>query len=256
MRRDRSTEAGLMTDRSTNLNRPDYGPSLPELIGPRLRRLGLAGRVLLGACVVAVLVAAVAVLIRNQGEVLTYKQSADDAERRGLAPIEFHLDHSQKLKASRPHGSYVELERLQGQTLQSRFTVSELRLGKQEGQVSGFMPIVATEHERREARRYKGFRLQFEGRARVNDVEGYQYAFTARLERPGHTARQLFGRVVLLPEPYDLAEPGDPYPPGQAPTRGLVITMLATSLDKVPSATRVGDEGLLQRPYRSFRFGT
>jgi hypothetical protein len=31
--------------------------------------------------------------------------------------------------------------------------------------------------------------------------------------------------------------------------------MLATSLDNVPSATRVGDEGLLQRPYRSFRFG-
>jgi hypothetical protein len=150
----------------------------------------------------------------------------------------------------------VRLERKQGETLQARLTVSELELDQPQGQVSGFMPIVATGHERREARRYKGFRLQFEGRARVNDVEGYQYAFTAKLERSGHTDRQLFGRVVLLPEPYDLEEPGDPYPPGKTPKRGLVITMLATSLDKVPSATRVGDEGLLQRPYRSFRFGT
>jgi hypothetical protein len=244
-----------MAEPSTNLDRPDYGPSLPELIGPRLRRLGLAGRIALAAGAVAVVIAAVAVLVRSQGEVHTYEQSAADATRRGLAPIEFHLDHSRRLVVSRPPGAYVQLERRQGETLQARFTVSELRLGRQQGQVSGFIPIVATRHERRVARRYRGFRLQFEGRARVNEVEGYQYAFTARLERPGHTARQLFGRVVLLPEPYDLEEPGDPYPSGKTPTRGLVITMLATSLDNVPSATRVGDEGLLQRPYRSFRFG-
>jgi hypothetical protein len=117
------------------------------------------------------------------------------------------------------------------------------------------MPIVATRHERQAARRYEGFRLQFEGRARVNHVEGYQFAFTARLVRPGAEPRQLFGRIVLLPEPYDHTDPRIEYPPGQTPTRGLVITMLATSLDNVPSATRVGDEGLLQRPFRSFRFG-
>ena len=59
----------------------------------------------------------------------------------------------------------------------------------------------------------------------------------------------------MLPEPYDPTDPEVEYPPGKNPTAGLVITMLATSLDNVPSATRVGDEGLLQRPYRSFRFG-
>jgi hypothetical protein len=60
----------------------------------------------------------------------------------------------------------------------------------------------------------------------------------------------------MLPEPYDPTDPGVEWPAGRNPTRGLVITMLATSLDNVPSATRVGDEGLLQRPYRSFRFGS
>ena len=49
------------------------------------------------------------------------------------------------------------------------------------------MPVVATRYERQAARDYDGFRLQFEGRARVNEVEGYQFAFTARLERRGRS---------------------------------------------------------------------
>jgi hypothetical protein len=203
-----------------------------------------------------IVAAVAAVMIRSEAEVKTFTQSESDARERGLAAIPFHLDHSRKLAVSRPAGEYVQLERRIRGTLASRFTVSELRLEPERGQVSGFMPVVATHYERRAAREYEGFRLQFEGRARVNEVEGYQFAFTARLERRGAPARQLFGRVVMLPEPYDPADPAAEYPPGQSPTEGLVITMLATSLDNVPSATRVGDEGLLQRPYRSFRFGT
>jgi hypothetical protein len=118
------------------------------------------------------------------------------------------------------------------------------------------MPILATELERKAARAYDHFRLQFEGRARVNDVEGYQFAFSARLAQQGNRPRQLFGRVVMLPEPYDTTDPNKDYPPGQEPTRGLKLTMLATTLDNVPSATRVGDQGILQRPFRSFRFRT
>ena len=49
-------------------------------------------------------------------------------------------------------------------------------------------------------------------------MEGYQYAFTARLRAAGaRAARQLFGRVVMLPEPYDTGDPDKPYPPGQTP---------------------------------------
>jgi hypothetical protein len=233
-----------------------YGPSLPELVGPRLRALGRWQRAVL-VLLLAVLVAAVAAaVIRHEAEVRTYRQTEADARERGLAPIPFHFDYSRALHATPPVDRYVRLERRRGDTLASRFSVSELRLGHQEGQVSGFMPIVATRYERKAAHDYPGFRLQFEGRARVNDVEGYQFAFTSRLKQPGKTARQLFGRVVMLPAPYDLTDPDKQYPPGQSPTRGLVITMLATTLDNVPSATRVGDEGLLKRPYRSFRFGT
>ena len=60
----------------------------------------------------------------------------------------------------------------------------------------------------------------------------------------------------MLPEPYDSNEPEKDYPPGRNPTRGLLITMLATTLDEPDSPTRVGDEGILQQPFRSFRFGS
>jgi hypothetical protein len=233
---------------------PDFGPSLPELLGPRLRALSGWQRLALALLLAGLVAAAAVLLVRSKAATKSYSQAASDAQARGLPPIPFQFDYSSKLRLSMPEGAYVRAERRVNGTLAAGFTVSPLKLGRQAGLVSGFLPIVATEHERRAARRYDGFRLAFEGRARVNEVEGYQFAFTARLNRPGHLARQLFGRTVLLPEPFDAEDPEKPYPPGANPTRGLVITMLATSLDNVPSATRVGDEGILQRPYRSFRF--
>ena len=232
-----------------------YGPSLPELLAPRIRALAMWQRIVLVAAIAALAVAAAAIVIRSEAEVQSYRQTEAGARQRGLASIPFNFDYSRKLDRSHPADAYVQLERRVKGTLANRFTVTELRLGRQEGQISGFMPVVATRYERQAAREYDGFRLAFEGRARVNDVEGYQFAFTARLKQRGKPARQLFGRVVMLPEPYDPTDPEREYPAGQTPTAGLVITMLATSLDNVPSATRVGDEGLLQRPYRSFRFG-
>lgn len=234
---------------------PDFGPTLPQLLGLRLRALGRWQRLALALALAALVAGAAVKLVRSQAATKTYSESAADARAKGLPPIPFNFDHSSRLRISTPPGTYVRAERRIDGTLVARFTVSPLRLTRESGLVSGFLPIVATRHERRAARSYDAFRLVFEGRARVNEVEGYQFAFTARLKQPGRPARQLFGRVVMLPEPFDMAEPGDSYPEGTSPTRGLVITMLATSLDNVPSATRVGDEGILQRPYRSFRFG-
>jgi hypothetical protein len=235
---------------------PDFGPSLPELAGPRLRALGRRKRVVLALAAAGLLALAAVLLVRHEQAIKTYSQSAADARARRLTPIPFHFDYSRTMKLSRPVGAYVRVERRIGATLSGRFTVSSLELGPQRGLVSGFMPIVATRIERRTARRFDRFRLQFEGRARVNMVEGYQFAFTSRLDRPGLPPRQLFGRIVMLPEPFDAQNPDKAYPAGENPTRGLLITMLATTLDKVSSATRVGDEGILQRPFRSFRFGS
>ncbi len=243
-----------MAETRTGAGEPNYGPSLPELLRPRLRALPRWQRVALGLALALLLAGFAFMAAGERGSVKTYRQSAEAAASRGLPPIPFEFDHSSKMSISHPSGAYVRAERLINSTLSGRFTVSPFRIGRQPGLIPGFMPIVATRYEREAARRYDRFRLAFEGRARVNEAEGYQFAFTARLNRQGKPPRQLFGRVVMLPEPYDPSDPGAPYPEGESPTRGVMITMLATTLDNVPSATRVGDEGILQRPFRSFRF--
>lgn len=235
---------------------PDYGPSLPELLRPRLRALGRRGRILLGL-VVAALVALIAVLlISKEASVASYTQTAGDARARGLEPLEFRFDRSSRLQLSKPAGAYVQAERTKDGVLVARFTVRPFRMERRPGALASYLPLIAVDLQRADARRYENFRLQFEGRARVNEVEGYQYAFTTRLRQEGRPPRQLFGRVVVLPEPYSYEDPEAEYPPGRNPTRGVLLTMLATTLDEAPSATRVGDEGILQRPFRSFRYGT
>jgi hypothetical protein len=213
--------------------------------------------VLLAAAGVLLLAGIAVLVIRSEAGTDSYQQTASDAQERGLNPIEFHFDHSTKLQLSKPPGAYVRAERRRDGELVASITVAPFRMERREGFIAGYLPLVATDLQRDAARRYDNFRLQFEGRARVNEVEGYQFAFTARLARAGGgDPRQLFGRIVVLPEPYDYDEPEKEHPPGQNPTSGLLITMLATSLDEPDSPTRVGDEGILQKPFRSFRFGS
>ena len=247
----------MTSARPTSPAEPDYGPSLPDILRPWLRRRSRLQRALMAVAVLLALAGIAALVIRSEAATGTYQQTEGDARERGLNPIEFRFDHSTKLQLSKPPGAYVRAERRRSGELVASLTVSPFRMERREGFLAGYLPLIATDLERDAARRYDNFRLQFEGRARVNEVEGYQFAFTARLARAGGgEPRQLYGRIVILPEPYDYENPEEEHPPGQNPTRGLLITMLATTLDEPDSPTRVGDEGILQKPFRSFRFGS
>jgi hypothetical protein len=190
-----------------------------------------------------------------EGQTRNYAQTAGDARARGLVPISFNFDHSRKLRIFKPAGDFVQAEWKVNGTLAASFSVAPFEIDPQPGLLSGWLPIVASRLERQAARAYDHFRLQFEGRARVNDVEGYQFAFTARIAETSGRLRQLFGRIVILPKPYDVEDPNKAYPPGQGPSLGVKLTMLATTRDDVTSPTVVGDSGILKRPFRSFRFG-
>jgi hypothetical protein len=235
---------------------PDYGPSLPELVRSRFGPLPLWLRLALAVFAALVVVGAAAVVIHHRAQVKTYRQGAADARARGLEPIPFHFERSRRLKISKPPGYYVRGEQRRNGLLVASFSVAPFRIEAQSGLLSGYMPVIATELERRDARAYDDFHLRFEGRARVNDVEGYQYAFRASLPREAAPHRLLFGRVVMLPEPYDIGDLDKDYPAGRQPTRGLRIEMLSTSLDKVSAPSLIGDEGVLKRPYRTFEFGS
>jgi hypothetical protein len=245
-----------LTQPQTAQPQPDYGPSLPQLLRPRLQALGRGGRVALGVVLLALIALVAVLVVSKEGSVQSYVQTESDARARGLEPLQFRFDRSSKLKLSKPDGAYVQAERTKDGVLVARFTVAPFRMERRPGALASYLPLVAIDLQRADSRRYENFRLQFEGRARVNEVEGYQYAFTTRLRERGRPPRQLFGRVVILPEPYSYKDPETEYPPGRNPTRGVLLTMLATTLDEAPSATRVGDEGILQRPFRSFRYGT
>jgi len=209
----------------------------------------------LGVVLALVVIGSGAALFQSEAAKHKYVQTEGNARERGLEPIAFNFEYSRALKRTQPPGSYVQLEKTENKTLVARMRISPIAIPPQPGLVSGYLPITATALERDGARRYKKFRLQFEGRARVNFAEGYQIAYNAQLEQPGRKPRSLFGREVIIPEPYDFEEPDKPYPPGQRPTRGVLIQMLATTLDASALAQDIGDTGILKKPYRSFRFG-
>ena len=90
---------------------PDYGPSLPQIVGPWLRARPRWQQIALGLAVVLLAGRVAALTIRSAAEVKTYHQTESDARDRGLNPIQFHFDHSRKLKISQPPGAYVRAER-------------------------------------------------------------------------------------------------------------------------------------------------
>ena len=226
-------------------------------MGPWLRARSRLQRIALGLAVLLLLAGVAALVIRSEAETKSYQQTESDARERGLNPIEFRFDHSRKLPLSKPPGAYVRAERRRNGELVASMTVSPFRMERREGFIAGYLPLVATDLQRDAARRYDHFRLQFEGRARVNEVEGYQFAFTARLARAdGGEPGSCSAASWCCPSPTTTTTPSKEHPPGQNPTRGLLITMLATTLDEPDSPTRVGDEGILQKPFRSFRFGS
>ena len=152
----------------------DYGPSLPELLRPRLRALGRWPRIAIGIVVLLVLVAIAATVIHVEAQKRSYTQTARDARARGLPPIPFHFDHARKLRIFKPPGDYVQAEWKVKGTLAASFSVSPFKI---KGQSRAALRVHADSGDgsRAEGRaRVRPLRLQFEGRARVNDAEGYR----------------------------------------------------------------------------------
>jgi hypothetical protein len=214
------------------LVKPQYGPSLPALMRtwPRRRRMA----VIAGIVLVVVLAAGLAVrrVVRNE-------QQTEVAVVEG--PPAFNLIWRSGLERVKPNpGELLRLENPPGAPYVQRYVVRPLRIPPYRGDAFGVIPLyVGTVTMKEIQKDYPGAVERSEGKARINELPGYQVVFQTTVG-----GRVAYGRrVLLLPD-----EPGV--------RDGAQIEMLVTRSPAVPRADAVGANGPLKTPLRSFRFGT
>jgi hypothetical protein len=211
--------------------REEFGPTLPELLGPRIRALPRAGQVAVAALAVLVVVAAAAaLLLRRDSDRFTAV-----VVRR---PIAYNLSHPPVLRQVAPHGR--ETLRLETAGVES-FAVTPFRLpayrGDSTGALTGMSPnLIATMR-----RTMPGFVWRGDGRVSINRQPGYEILFQTRIGR-----RTWYGRrMILVP---DIDTP---------PREGVDIMLMAARSARVPRVDAVASVNTpLKTALRSFRFGT
>jgi hypothetical protein len=214
--------------------RPEFGPTLPELVGPWLRALGRRGRLAAGAGAI-VLAAAVAALLLLRG---------GDGRRSIVVerPVAFNLLAPASLQRVAPQpGESLRLRTGTGAADPQSLAIRPLRLKPYRGDVSAALALLSVRLIEEMRGRIPGFVWRGDGRARINDAPGYQIVYQARI-----AGRTTYGRRVLL-----FPDAGDG-PPALA---GLDVDARAARSQAVPSVEAVGRNGALKLPLTSLRFG-
>jgi hypothetical protein len=210
--------------------REEFGPTLPEVLGPRIgvrtRTLWLA-LAALGA--VAVVVVAWLSLRPDPGRTNTVVRE----------PITFNLLYTDVVARVAPHaGEVLRLQTRSGPP--QSLAVRPLRLPPYRGDVSATFALMSVRLIDEMRASYPGFVYRGDGRVSLSKQPGYQIVFQARIG-----GRTTYGKRVLL---VGAADP----PPREA----LDMTLLATRSPSVPNADAVAANGALKIPYRSLHFGT
>jgi hypothetical protein len=209
--------------------RPEFGPTLPAFARARLGALSPLAKVAIAAFVVAIAVG-----------VFAGVRAVSDLHYVATKPFEFNLRHSRALPVVAPRrGELLRLEQHRGGRFVQSFALKRIALPAYRGDSGGILPILATRLIDAGPRRYAGFELSQEGRARVVKAAAYSFTFRARLGK-----RSLLGRIVLLPRP------------GAHPREAVLMELLATPSAGVGTPEDVGALGLTKAPFRTFRYGT
>jgi hypothetical protein len=210
--------------------RPEFGPSLPELLGPRFRALPRAARLALAAIgALVVLVLLWALLLRGEGA--TTKKRAVIVR----TPVAFNFVYRRPFAKQAPLAG--ELARV-GSKEQS-FSVRELKLPAYRGDAAGFLPLYAATLQASMAKDLPGFAWRSDGRANINKQQGFEIVFQFR--RGDGTL--MYGRRILLL-------------PNVTARQGADIWAVAPRSPAIVRADDVGHNGGLKTALRSFRFGT
>jgi hypothetical protein len=214
--------------------REEFGPTLPELVGPRVRALPRAARLVLAA--VAALVVVVLALVVLRG--------AEDTRAHAVVrePIAYNLVYPPSLQRVRPHaGETLRLATPPGTAAPQSFAVTPFKLPSYRGDSTGILTLMSANMITRMRAQYPGFVWRGDGRVNYNRQPGYEILFQAKID-----GRTTYGRRTML-------VPGGDTPPRE----GLDITMLAARSAAIPRVDAVGSaSGALKTAIRSLRFGT
>ena len=210
------------------LLRPEFGPTLPELIS---RRFSVSRRVVAIVAVIALIVLGVAVkvIVGAGNEKLVVH---------GKPSVNVVYDPSQLHQATPRAG---ELMRLVGHTgrVDAELTARHANLPPYSGDViGGQLPLYTAQYAGRLMRELPGFQLGAEGKARMNQAPGYQITYSSGT--PGNTTS--WREVWVMPKP-DQAD------------QTIVLKMRQTVSGRPGPA---GRDLLMatKKAFRSFRFGT
>jgi hypothetical protein len=213
--------------------RPEFGPTLPELLGPRIRALPRAAQVAL-ALAAAVIVVALALFVRRDTE---------DPRAQAVIrePIAYNLIYPPSLERVRPKApETLRLQTPPGTAAPQSFAVKPFKLPPYHGDSTGILTLMSANMITRMSKQYPGFIWRGDGRVNYNRQPGYEILFQAKID--GHTT---YGRRTML-------VPGGDTPPHE----GLDITMLAARSPAIPRVDAVGSaSGALKTAIRSLRFG-
>ncbi len=149
--------------------RPEYRPTLPQLLAPRWRGTSRAVRLLLIAAAGALAVAVAALVLTLLPAHLSYG-----------GPVPFSFSYKDLYRTVPEPGGDVRVTRNgAGGHLEDSFAVAPLLLPPYAGQVSGEEPLYASGYVRTLAARYRGFQLVGEGKTRVNLMPAYNIYYSA-----------------------------------------------------------------------------
>lgn len=207
--------------------KPQYGPTMPELVRglPRPARvvvLTLVGLLGVGAVVLA----------------LAARPDETNVIVRG--PVTFNITYgSQLTRVTRP-GALLALRRERNGLFLDSYAVRPLELPPYRGAAAGILPLYSVAYAKALRKRYGDYELVLEGRTRINNGVGYQLVLRAK-----RGMRALYVRHLLL-------VPDEP----EGSRRGVVVELESTPAAGTPNAVGIGDAGPLKPAMRSFRFGT
>lgn len=207
--------------------KPQYGPTLPELVR-RLPRVGQAAVVALVALLIVI-----AVLLT-----LSSRPNETNVIVRGATT--FNLTYGPQLRRLSTPGGLFALRRERAGLFLDSYVVRPLVLPPYRGAAGGTLPVYSVSYLQRLRKRYGNVDLVLEGRTRINNAIGYQLVLRGK-----RGERTLYVRELLLvPEAPEGAR------------RGVIIELESTPAAGTPNAVGIGNAGPLKQAMRSFRFGT